>query len=169
MIRSFRGKTPRIAELAFVSEAAYVIGDVEIGESSSVWPGAVLRADLYPIRIGRNSHIEDNTVLHAGFSAMIIGDNVTVGHGAVLHADRIGDNVLVGMNATLLNGAVIGDFSVIGANALVGEHMVIPERSFVIGVPGEVKGELSQKLLAGRKRSTQTYARLAEEFKALGL
>ena len=169
MIRSFRGKTPRIAESAFVSEAAYVIGDVEIGENSSVWPGAVLRADLYPIRIGRNSHIEDNTVLHAGFSPMEIGDNVTVGHGAVLHAKRIGNNVLIGMNATVLNGAVIGDYSVIGANALVGERMKIPEKSFVIGVPGEVKGELSHRLLEGRKRGSQTYARLAQEFKSLGL
>jgi len=102
MIRSFNGKTPKIADTAFVSEFAYVVGDVEIGEKSGVWPGAVVRGDFGSIRIGQNSHIEDNAVLHA-WKSLIIGDNVTVGHSAVVHCLRIGDNVLVGNNATVLD------------------------------------------------------------------
>ena len=83
MIRSFRGKTPRIADSAFVSEVAYVVGDVEIGEDSSVWPGAIIRGDFAPIRIGRNTHVEDNTLVHSG-EPLTIGDNVLVGHGVVV-------------------------------------------------------------------------------------
>ena len=168
MIKSFRGKTPRIAASAFVSEAAYLIGDIEIGENSSVWPGAVLRADFCPIKIGRNSHIEDNCVLHAGFGPMNIGDDVIVGHGAMLHADHIGNSVLIGMNATVLNGAAIGDFSIVGAGALVSTGMNVPERSLVLGVPGEVKGRVSTKALEEQKQGSQVYAKLAQEFKAEG-
>lgn len=168
LIKSFRGKTPRIAASAFVSEAAYLIGDIEIGENSSVWPGAVLRADFCAITIGRNSHIEDNCVLHAGFAPLTIGDNVIVGHGVMLHADHVGNNVLIGMNATILNGAVIGDSSVIGACALVSTGMKVPEGSLVMGVPGEVKGRVSAKGLAQQREGSQVYAKLAQEFKAEG-
>ena len=100
MIKAFDGKTPQIAPTAFVSEAAYIIGDVEIGENSSIWPGAVIRGDFTSIKVGHNSQIEDNCVVHAG-SPLVIGDNVHIGHGAVIHCSRIGNNVLIGSKATL--------------------------------------------------------------------
>src|SRR5439155_5938312 len=97
-VRSLGDKVPRIAESAWISEAAYVVGDVEIGEGSSVWPGAVIRGDFAPIRIGVNSHIEDNCVVHTG-ELLLIGDNVTAGHGVVIHCRRVGSNVLLGNNS----------------------------------------------------------------------
>ena len=142
MIRAFNGKTPKIAATAFVSEFAYVVGDVEIGEKSGVWPGAVIRGDFGSIRIGQNSHIEDNAVVHA-WKSLTIGDNVTVGHSAVVHCQRIGDNVLVGNNATVLDDTEIGDFCIIGANSMVRAAQKIPDRSFVVGVPAKIKAEFS--------------------------
>ncbi len=102
MIRSFNGKTPKIAESAFVSEAAYVVGDVEIGENSSVWPGAVIRGDFGSIRIGKNTAVEDACVIHSGSPTTLtadvtIGNNVHIGHGAVINCLRIGNKVLIGM------------------------------------------------------------------------
>ena len=151
MIESFKGKTPRIAASAFVHPAAHVIGDVEIGENSSVWPGAVIRADFGNreigggMKIGRNTYIEDNAVLH--FTEEI-GDNVIIGHGAVVEALRVGDNVLIGDNATVLADAKIGSFCIIAAGTVVREATHIPDRSFVTGVPGEIRGEVSEELLA---------------------
>ena len=108
MVKSFNGKSPRVAESAFVSENAYVVGDVEIGEDSNVWPGAVIRGDFGRISIGADTSVEDNCVIHSGtpFSLVgdvVIGDRVLIGHGAVLNGRKIGNNVLVGMNATLLH------------------------------------------------------------------
>ena len=110
MIRSFNGKTPKIHETAFVSEAAYIIGDVELGENSSVWPGAVIRADLGKITIGKNSVIEDNCVIHSGSPSfppnidVTIGENVIIGHGAVSNAHKIGNNVVIGRFQTNSSG-----------------------------------------------------------------
>lgn len=131
MIRSFNGKTPRIAESAFVSEAAYVVGDVVIGDNSSIWPGTVIRGDFGSITIGCNSVVEDNSVIHSGSpSAPIgnveIGDRVLIGHGAVLNCRKIGNNVLIGMHATILHDAEIGNFCLIAAHALVGQGMKVP-------------------------------------------
>ncbi len=170
MIRSFNGKTPKIAESAFISEAAYVIGDVEIGENASVWPGAVIRSDHSPIRIGKNTHIEDNCVVHAGANGVNIGDNVIVGHGAIINCRRIGNNVLIGMNATLLHDAEIGSCCIIGANCLVSQGMKIPDNSFVVGVPAEIRGQVSpQQLLRWTQEGPENYAKLANEYKEQGL
>ena len=114
MIRSLGDKTPKIADSAFISEAAYVIGDVEIGENSGIWPGAVVRGDFGSIRIGRNTMIEDNCVVH-GAVPMEIGDNVLIGHAVVVHGKKVGNNTLVGNNATILDDAEIymeGDKSI---------------------------------------------------------
>jgi len=167
VIRSFNGKTPRIADSAFVSEWAYVVGDVEIGENSSVWPGAVIRADFGTIKIGNNTHIEDNCVLHAGTS-MEIGDNVMIGHSVVVHCAKIGNNVLVGNNATVLDNVEIGDFCIIGANAVVRQGAKIPSRSFMVGVPAEVKGQVPMERLA-RREGNSSYAKLAQQYKEQGL
>ena len=176
MIRSLSGKTPKIAESAFVSEAAYVIGDVEIGEDSSVWPGAVIRGDFGSIKIGKNTAIEDNCVIHAGTPStpsyredVTIGDNVHIGHGAVINCRRIGSNVLIGMNSTILHDAEIGDFCIIGAGCLVRQGMKIPDKSFVAGVPGEIKGEASPEQLWWVEEGPQAYAELVKRYKEQGL
>ena len=124
MIRSFNGKTPKIDDSAFVSEVAYVVGDVEIGAGSSVWPGAVIRADYACIKIGCNTHVEDNSVLHAGVP-VDIGDNVIIGHSVVMHGMKVGSNTLIGNNATVLNYVEIGDFCIIAAGSLLAEGMKI--------------------------------------------
>ncbi len=174
MIRSFNGKTPKIAKSAFVSEAAYIVGDVEIDENSSVWPGAVIRGDFGSIRIGKNTAVEDACVIHSGSPSapigdVTIGDNVHIGHGAVINCRRIGSNVLIGMNATLLHDAEIGNFCVIGAGCLVPHEMKIPDRSFVTGIPGRVKGEASPQQLWWVREGPQGYAKLAEQYKQEGL
>ena len=168
MIKTFNAKTPKIASTAFISEAAYVIGDVEIGENSSVWPGAIIRGDVASIKIGNNSQIEDSCVVHAG-SPLVIGDNVHIGHGAVIHCSRIGNNVLVGINATLLDGAEIGDFCIIAANSLVKEGMKILDSSFVAGVPANVKGKTTPAQAAMVERGVEVYVRLASEYRQQGL
>ncbi len=167
MIRSFDGHTPRIADSCFISEAAYVVGDVEIGEHSNVWPGAVIRADFASIRIGSYVDIEDNCVLHAG-SDMEIGDSVIVGHGAVVHSARVGNRVLIGMNATTLHNSVVGDGSIIAAGALVTEGQEIPPGSFVVGIPGKVKGPVTEQM-AWIDGHEQFYPRLAKRYKEQGL
>jgi len=173
MIRSFNDKTPRIAESAFISEAAYIIGDVEIGENSSVWPGAVIRADFGRIKIGTNTAVEDNCVIHSGSPSgvkdVVIGDNVIIGHGAVSNCHKIGNNVLIGMNSTLLHDAEIGDFCVVAASCLVGQGMKIPDRSFVAGIPGEIKGEVSAEQLRWTQSNPDVYPKLAKQYKEQGL
>ena len=124
MIRSLTGNTPKIASSAFISEAAYIVGHVEIGEHSNVFPGAVIRGDFGRISIGRNTSVEDNCVIHSGTPSspvgdVDIGDMVLIGHGAVLNCRRIGSSVLIGMNATILHDAEIGDRCIIGAGCLV--------------------------------------------------
>ena len=138
MIRSFNGRTPKIAESVFISEAAYVVGEVELGENSSVWPGAVIRGDSGNIRIGKNTNIQDNSVVHG---SVTIGDNVHVGHGAIINCHRIGNNVLIGMNAAILHDVEIGNLCIISAGCLVSQGMKVPNKSFVAGVPAETKGE----------------------------
>jgi carbonic anhydrase/acetyltransferase-like protein (isoleucine patch superfamily) len=182
VIRPFSGKIPKIANTAFVSEFAYVVGDVEIGEGSGVWPGAVIRGDFGSIQIGKNSHIEDNAVLHA-WKSLTIGDNVTVGHSAVVHCLRIGNNVLVGNNATVLDDTEIGDFCIIGANSMVRAAQKIPARSFVVGVPAKIKAEFSPEEIENLYREMvdkhyqptaksgpePSLSELARQYKAQGL
>ena len=175
MIRSFNGKTPKIAASAFVSEAAYVIGDVEIGENSNVWPGAVIRGDMGKITIGKNVAIEDNCVIHSGspkipwIADVIIGDNVVFGHGAISNGRKIGNNVLVSISATLLHDVEIGDYSIVAAGCVVTEKMIIPERSFVVGVPGKIKGQISEEQMWWSENSPKIYMEWAEMYKKEGL
>jgi len=175
MIRSFNGKTPKIAQSAFVSEAAYVIGDVEIGENSCVFPGAVIRGDLGKIKIGKNTVIEDNCVIHSGsptlppVSDVEIGDNVVIGHGAISNGRRIGNNVMVSIMSTILHDAEIGDYSIIAAGCVVKEKMIIPPRSFVVGVPAEIKGEISEEQYWWSQNSPTIYQELAQRYKEQGL
>ena len=144
MIRSLEGTAPRIHPSAFVSELAYVIGDVEVGEGSSIWPGAVVRADVGKITIGKHTSIQDNSVVHADADA-VIGDRVVVGHKALCHARRVGDRVLIGSGATVNDGVEIGEDSLIASAAMLVENMEVPPRSLVMGVPGRIRGEVKER------------------------
>ena len=167
MIRSFGGKTPRIAGSAFVSEAAYIVGDVEIGEGSGVFPGAVIRADFASIKIGNNTMVEDNTVIHSGVPVEI-GDNVIIGHNAVVHCVKIGNNNLIGSNATLLDYAEIGSYCIIGAGCLVSQGMKVPDHSMVVGVPGRIR-DVGDRMMRRVKDGHLTYADLVKRYKQEGL
>jgi carbonic anhydrase/acetyltransferase-like protein (isoleucine patch superfamily) len=168
MIESFKGKTPRIHETAFVSKQAYIVGDVEIGEGVGIWPGTIIRGDHAPIVIGKNTQIEDNCTVHSG-DPMHIGDKVLIGHNVVVHGVHIGNNVLVGNNATLLDYSEIGDYCVVGANALVNMGMKIPNRKFVYGVPAKIKGEVPEERTDIINIALLMNAVLAKEYKEHGL
>ncbi|MBA7666517.1 Protein YrdA [subsurface metagenome] len=168
MIRTFNGKTPKIHETAFISEAAYVVGDVEIGENSSVWPGTVIRGDHAPIVIGQNTQIEDNCTVHSGMP-LTIGDNVHIGHNVVVHCSRIGDTTLIGNHATISEYAEVGDFCVVAAGALVTPGMKIPDRTFVVGVPAKVKGEVSEDRIEITRQSVDIYVKMSKAYKEQGL
>jgi carbonic anhydrase/acetyltransferase-like protein (isoleucine patch superfamily) len=169
MIRSFNGKTPRIAESAFVSESAYVIGDVEIGENCGIWPGVVIRGDFAPIRIGRGTDIEDNSVLHTA-TPMEIGENIIIGHGVVMHGQKIGNNTLVGNNATILDEAEIGDNCIIAAGCVVTDKMKIPDQSFVTGIPAKIKAKITAEQMAKFAKHDVYYSKaLKQAYKEQGL
>jgi carbonic anhydrase/acetyltransferase-like protein (isoleucine patch superfamily) len=173
MIKAFDGKMPKIAKSALVSEAAHIVGDVEIGENSSIWPGAVIRGDFGKITIGKNTAIEDNCVIHSGsplstIGDVTIGDEVHIGHGAVVNCHKIGNNVLIGMNATILHDAEIGNFCIIGASCLITQGMKIPDNSFVVGVPGKIKGQVSPQQSFWIKEAPQSYAKLVKLYKKQG-
>ncbi len=165
MIRSLGGKTPRIHETAFVSEFAYVIGDVEVGESSSIWPGTVIRADSGRIVIGRHSNVQDNCTLHADADAYI-GDGVTLGHGVTCHARKIGDNSLIGNGAVLNDGVDIGQWCLVAAGSVVPERVVVPDRSIVRGVPGKVLAQILDRHAEMIRHAAGEYVRRAAQYKA---
>ncbi len=172
MIRSINGKTPKIHPSAFISEAAYVVGDVEIGEHSSVWPGAVVRGDTGKVVIGAYTALEDNCVVHSGIPGegdTFIGDYCNIAHGAVIHCKSIGHNVMIGINATVLHGVEIGSYCLIGAHCLVGEDMKVPDYSFVVGVPGKIKSKVPKKLMFWLERVPKEYAGFGEMYKKEGL
>jgi carbonic anhydrase/acetyltransferase-like protein (isoleucine patch superfamily) len=165
LIRSLDGKSPRIHPSVFVSEAAYIVGDVEIGENSSVWPGAVIRADYGDIIIGKNCSLQDNCVLHTD-DHLELGDNVLMTHGAVIHGGKVGSNVLIGVNAVLLEDTDVGNYVFIGAGAIV--RGKVPDNSLVIGVPGKIR-PLSESQAARLKDPTANYVRNAKRFIEQGL
>ncbi len=145
MLRPYRGHLPRIHPTAYIDDSAQVIGDVEIGEESSVWMCVVIRGDVHQIRIGRRCNVQDGTIVHVmkDTHATMIGDNVTIGHAAVIHGCTIEHQCLIGMGAIVLNGACIGTGSIVAAGALVVEGMQVPARSLVMGSPARVKRMLT--------------------------
>ena len=153
------------ADNFWIAPSASVIGKVKLEARASIWFGAVLRGDNELIHIGENSNIQDGCVLHTdpGYP-LTVGRDVTVGHGAVLHGCRIEDRVLIGMKATVLNGAVIGAGSIVGANALVPEGKVIPANSLVLGTPGRVVKTLDDAQAAEMARPAQVYVGRQQEY-----
>ncbi len=147
MIEPFQGVSPRVGKDVYVAPTASVIGDVSLGNCSSVWHGASVRGDVWKIRIGDYSNIQDGCVCHVttGGPELIVGERVTVGHGAVLHSCTIQDNCLVGMGAVILDGANIGKGSIIAANSVLLAGTEVPARSLVAGVPGKIKKSLDEE------------------------
>ena len=169
MIRSFNGKLPRIHPSAWISEAAYVIGDVEIGERCTVFPGAVIRGDMGRIVIGARTNIQDNAVVHAD-GDMSIGTDNTLGHAVTFHGRRLGSHCLIGNNATVSEGAEIGDFCVVAAGGAVAPSAVIPDDSFAAGVPAEILWQTEPaRRAAMEERGGEYYARLSAVYQAEGL
>ncbi|MGC2617766.1 MAG: gamma carbonic anhydrase family protein [Acidobacteriaceae bacterium] len=145
MIRSYQGHTPVIPGSCYIDVSAQVIGDVELGEHSSVWMNAVVRGDVHSIRIGAHSNVQDCSVLHGMRYKypVIVGDWVTIGHNATVHGCVVEDACLIGMGATIMNNARIGEGSIVAAGAVIAENTVIPPRSLVAGVPGKVRRDLT--------------------------
>ena len=144
-IRAFQGKQPQIAASAYIDPSCVIIGDVLIGEDSSVWPLCVIRGDVNHIRIGARTNIQDGAIIHVMKDEYptLIADDITVGHGVTLHGCAIESRCLIGMRATILNGAVIGKGSIVAAGALVLERTIIPPSSLVVGSPARVKRSLT--------------------------
>ena len=159
---TFLRRPPTLGPGVYVARGAVVVGDVTLGEGSSVWYHAVLRGDINRIVVGRHTNIQDNAVVHlADDYPCRLGDCVTVGHGAIVHACTVNDQVLVGMGATILDGAVIGEQTIIGARALVTEGTRIPPGSLALGAPAKVVRALTAGERAGLAAIAEKYAQLA--------
>lgn len=166
MIIPLKEKKPKIGKGVYIAQSARIIGEVTIGDYSSIWPNAVLRADIEPIRIGKYSSIQDGVLVHVNRDLpAIVGDYVTVGHGAIIHGCQIENNCLIGMGAIILDGARIENNCLIGAGTLIPEGKRIPRGSLVLGVPGRVVRKLDQKEIKKLKDAALEYLDFAKEFK----
>jgi len=161
MLRPCRGRLPVIDPTAYIDPSAQVIGDVEIGEESSVWMNVVIRGDVNHVRIGRRSNVQDGTIVHVMHEThpTVIGDAVTIGHGAIVHGCTVEDRVLIGMGAILLNGARVGADSIVAGGSLVPERVAIPPRSLVMGSPARVRRTLSDSEVASILEYSGNYVR----------
>ena len=159
MIHSFKGTDPQIHSSAWVAESAQVIGDVVIGEESSVWFNAVIRGDVNYIRVGKRTNIQDGCVLHVARRTLplVIGDEVTVGHNVTLHACTIGNQCLIGMGAIVMDGSEVGENCIVGAGALVTPGTKIPPGSLVVGSPARVKRTLTPEESRSIRESASHY------------
>lgn len=168
MLRPYRGRLPVVHPSAFIDDSAQVIGDVEIGEESSVWMTVVIRGDVNFIRIGNRTNVQDGTIVHVQHDThpTRIGDDVTIGHGAIIHGCTIHNRVLVGMGAIVLNGAEIGEDCIIAAGSLITEGAKIPPRSLVMGSPGKVKRQLDDAGVAMIKEFADNYVRYRRDYQS---
>ena len=166
MIMSYKGVYPKIHESAFIEESAKIIGDVEIGENSSVWFNAVVRGDVHYIRIGARTNVQDNCTLHVtkDIFPLILGSDITVGHNVILHGCVVKDRCLIGMGSIILDNAEIGEDSIIGAGALVTEGMKVPSGSLVLGIPGKVVRSLKPEEIARIKKSANNYIEYSKNY-----
>lgn len=167
-LRAFRGVSPRIHPGCFVDDSAQVVGDVELGEDSSIWLNSVLRGDVNPIRIGKRTNIQDLSLIHVTSQrdSTHVGDDVTVGHHVVLHGCSVGNRVLVGMGAILLDGVEVGDECIIGAGTLLTPGTKILPGSLVVGSPGRVKRPVTEEEREFLVQSALHYVQLAAEYRA---
>ncbi len=161
-LAEFLSKGPLLGKKVYIAAGAVVVGDVTLGDYSSVWYHAVLRGDINRIIVGHHTNLQDHVVLHlADERPCRVGDYVSVGHGAILHACTIGNQVLVGMGAAVLDGALVGDQCIIGARALITQETEIPPGSLVLGSPAKIVRPLNETERAGLKRLAEKYVQLA--------
>ena len=161
MIKNNKEKNPKIHENTFIADSADVMGDVIIGEGSSIWYSAVVRGDIENIRIGKYTNIQDNATVHTETNIPTqLGDYTVVGHNAIIHGCTVGNNCLIGMGAIVLNGAVIGDNSIVAAGSLITEGKVIPPNSLVMGTPGKVVRQVTEDEIADIKKNAIRYYEL---------
>lgn len=166
IVQPYKGVFPKIHPSVYLSENVYVIGDVEIGEDSSVWFGSVVRGDVNYIRIGKRTNIQDNSVVHVTHDTYptIIGDNVTVGHRVILHGCTLGNNILVGMGAIVMDGVEIEDYVLVGAGALITPNKKIPSGVLVAGVPAKIIRDLKEEEIKLIEESAENYVRYKNEY-----
>lgn len=173
MILSYKGAEPKIGKKVFLAPNSTLIGDVEIGEDSSIWFGAVVRGDVHYIKIGSRVSIQDNSVVHVTHfkkedrsdgSPTIIGDDVTVGHNVILHGCTIEEACLIGMGAVIIDGVVIGKESIVGAGAVVTKNKVFPPRSLILGSPAKAVRTLSDKEVDELYASAQRYVEFKNNY-----
>jgi carbonic anhydrase/acetyltransferase-like protein (isoleucine patch superfamily) len=173
-VRAYRGIMPKLGARTYVDPAASVIGDVELGEDASVWPGAVVRGDVERIRIGARTNVQDGAIVHVthdgpytpGGLPCRIGADVTVGHGAILHACTVEDCCLIGMHATVLDGAVVRRHAFVGAGALVAPGKTVGEGELWVGNPARLLRRLSDREIEALAYSARHYVRLKDEYLA---
>lgn len=173
-LRAYRSAVPKLGARVYVDPAATVIGDVELGDDVSIWPGAVLRGDVERIRVGARSNVQDGAVLHVthdgpytpGGSPCLVGADVTIGHGAVIHACTVGDCCLIGMHATVLDGAVVRRQAFVGAGALVAPGKIVGEGELWIGNPARCVRRLSDTEIEALRYSAHHYVELKGDYLA---
>jgi carbonic anhydrase/acetyltransferase-like protein (isoleucine patch superfamily) len=166
MQRPHRGRWPKVHATSYIDDSAQVVGEVELGADSSVWMNVVIRGDVNKITIGQRSNVQDCSVVHVmqGTHPTTIGDDVTIGHSAVVHGCTIANRVLIGMGAIVLNGAQIGEDSIVAAGTLVTEGMVVPPRSMVMGSPGKIRRPLSDDEVASILDYAANYVRYKKDY-----
>ncbi|MBN1055954.1 gamma carbonic anhydrase family protein [Clostridium botulinum] len=164
MVKNFSNNSPNISESVYISETSVIIGDVVIKENSNIWFGAVLRGDEQSISIGCETNIQENVVIHGdGDNNVTVGNGVTIGHGAIIHGCAIGDNVLIGMGAIILNGAKISKNSIVAAGSLITQNKEFEDGSLILGNPAKVIRKLTQEEIQANKESSLTYVNLAKK------
>ena len=168
MLRTLGDKSPKIDPTAFVSEFAYVVGDVELGPHSSIWPGVVIRADSGKIQIGAGSNVQDNSVLHADADAKI-GDNVTIGHGVVCHARLIGNGSLIGNGATLNDGVILGESCLVAAGSTIVDNSEFAHNSLIRGTPAKAIGKIRSRHSELMQRAAAAYVNRIAIYKSSNL
>ena len=166
MILNFEGKKPIVSEKAYIAENATVIGEVIIGEYSSIWYNVVLRGDIAKINIGNNTSVQDGSIVHCDTGVpTIIGNNVTIGHNVLLHACKIGDGSLIGIGAIVLDGAEVGEGTIIGSGAIVTPRTKIPPFTMALGVPAKVVRNLTEEEVENLKKHAMDYVKLMKRYK----
>jgi len=168
MIRSYQGILPQIPDSCYIDASAQILGDVVLGDRSSVWMNAVLRGDVNSIRIGDCSNVQDCAVLHGqrNLYPVVVGNWVTIGHNATVHGCVVGDEVVIGMGATILNNCRIGDGCIIAAGSVVPEHTIVPPRTLWAGVPAKMRREIADKDLVLIREYAQNYLDYVEIYLA---
>ena len=170
LVRPYGGKSPRLHDSVMLLGDVAIVGDVEIGERSSVWFGSVVRGDVNSVRIGARTNVQDHCVIHvtSGTHPTRVGDDVTLGHRVTLHGCTIKDRCLVGVGAVVLDGAVVGEEAMVGAGALVPPGMVVPPGALALGSPARVKRQLTPEEVASLRASAERYAGYAERYRREG-